>query len=439
MAGIPQLNPIGTPTSLPVQYGPSSVPMTYQFSPMNMGGGNVLSGLGSLASLAGPVGGIIGAGMNLIGASLENKRQEEFYNKYLTPQAQMQNMIKAGINPNAAAQGIAGNSPQNINAAPTANLGQAAAEAVNAGSGVVQSVAQSRLAEAQAQAAEMQARNIEMDTNLKEVEYGYKPDLMSAELDNRRNQNRLVIQEIKQSGEEIKKIGEEVKKIREEKDSIVAERGLVEYEKSLKEAETRAETAAANLQNTMAKLNNQSYEAQLNRAIKKGMESGDWSDFDSLTEHVDYGREKAKERGKYDSNPIQKDFSDSYHAMKTISDLKRQTIQNQKQLSLDFAAGKTNLTDEEYTRLDREMSQLIQDCENQYKSAERAFNKRAYQNGYHTQWQDRSAQLIDIGGRLLNTVTGALILRSGMQGRAEFGKQQYDKGYQAAQSYTVGY
>ena len=84
---IPELKPKAA-GPLPTSYGPSSVPSSWMFSPLDMGSGSdALSGLGSLASFAGPIGSVIGAGMNLIGASLENRRQEEFYNKYLTPQA----------------------------------------------------------------------------------------------------------------------------------------------------------------------------------------------------------------------------------------------------------------------------------------------------------------------------------------------------------------
>lgn len=55
--------------------------------------------------------------MNKIGVNQQNKQQEEFYNKYLSPSARMRQMVEAGINPNLAAQGIAGASSPGMVAA----------------------------------------------------------------------------------------------------------------------------------------------------------------------------------------------------------------------------------------------------------------------------------------------------------------------------------
>lgn len=66
------------------------------------------------------VGPLISAGMNIFSQWFQNKTQEDFYARYMSPTARMAQMKAAGINPNAAAQGIAGsNAPQMNAASPT--------------------------------------------------------------------------------------------------------------------------------------------------------------------------------------------------------------------------------------------------------------------------------------------------------------------------------
>lgn len=136
-------NPAG-----PQQYVPANSPVNAQPN-FNYGGistagyntdmqtqsqsssGGLLKGIGS--ALLGGIGGIAGGAMNLIGGLLnqraqrkENEKARQYQtaereaqnqwnldmwnkqNEYNTPQAQMQRMLEAGINPAAAAQGISG-------------------------------------------------------------------------------------------------------------------------------------------------------------------------------------------------------------------------------------------------------------------------------------------------------------------------------------------
>lgn len=69
------------------------------------------SGLGAGLGIAG----------NLIGMELQNQHNEYLYNHYMSPRAQMAQMKAAGINPNAAAQGIAGSSSSIAPAASAAD------------------------------------------------------------------------------------------------------------------------------------------------------------------------------------------------------------------------------------------------------------------------------------------------------------------------------
>lgn len=79
--------------------------------------GQMLQGASGLASLVPYIGPVLAAGMNFAGQYMQNQQQEYFYNKYMSPAARMAQMRAAGINPNAAAQGISGSSAPQMNAA----------------------------------------------------------------------------------------------------------------------------------------------------------------------------------------------------------------------------------------------------------------------------------------------------------------------------------
>lgn len=79
--------------------------------------GQMLQGASGLASLVPYIGPVLAAGMNFAGQYMHNQQQEYFYNKYMSPAARMAQMRAAGINPNAAAQGISGSSAPQMNAA----------------------------------------------------------------------------------------------------------------------------------------------------------------------------------------------------------------------------------------------------------------------------------------------------------------------------------
>lgn len=97
--------------------------------------GAALQGLSGLASMIPGVGAFVGAGMNMLGTYMQNRQQERFYNEYMSPQARMAQMAAAGINPNAAAQGISGSAaPQMAAAAPTSaftGIGEQLGNSVN--------------------------------------------------------------------------------------------------------------------------------------------------------------------------------------------------------------------------------------------------------------------------------------------------------------------
>lgn len=105
-----------------------------QDMPMQYG---VSNGIGAGASMSGMP--LLGAGISLIGniagQYFQNQNQVEMYNAYMSPMARMAQMRAAGINTNAAAQGISGSSSPQMNAAaPTSafnGVGEQFGQSVN--------------------------------------------------------------------------------------------------------------------------------------------------------------------------------------------------------------------------------------------------------------------------------------------------------------------
>ena len=155
------------------------------------------------------IGGVIGSGINAITGSIQNRKNRKFQremqdrqnaftermwnqqndwnlemwnreNEYNSPAAQMQRMMDAGINPNSAAGGIAGNgagqaSPVQADLATGAGAsGQGVAVPLgDVGSSLVQNLigmAQVKNIEADTELKEKQSGNVEADTLLKGVE-----------------------------------------------------------------------------------------------------------------------------------------------------------------------------------------------------------------------------------------------------------------------------
>lgn len=95
-----------------------------------------------------------GAAGNILSQVFQNRVQERFYNQYQSPEARMAQMKAAGINPNAAAQGISGaGAPAMSAAAPTnafSSLGELVGNSANSmlSARVLRSEAEKNTAEA---------------------------------------------------------------------------------------------------------------------------------------------------------------------------------------------------------------------------------------------------------------------------------------------------
>ena len=206
--------------------------------------GSAVSGLGSLASMMPAIGALVGGGMNMLNTAMQNRQQEKFYEEYMSPQARMRDMMAAGINPNAAAQGISGSSAPQMNAAaPTSafsSLGEQLGQSVNTALSA-QNIA------ADTKQKEVQAKGQDIQNKIAEVELGMKPDMLSAELDDIRESANQRRQAVKQAQTEIEKIKAEKENLETQKEYMIAQIGLVEYDKKVKEADAALKNAEAGL------------------------------------------------------------------------------------------------------------------------------------------------------------------------------------------------
>ena len=101
------------------QYGVQQMPISN-----DNGLGETLSTTGQIAGYMGPIGAIIGAGLNFAGSYIQNENQKAMYEQYQSPQARMRQMVAAGINPNTAAAGIAGSAPPAMQAATIGDMSE---------------------------------------------------------------------------------------------------------------------------------------------------------------------------------------------------------------------------------------------------------------------------------------------------------------------------
>ena len=213
-------------------------------SQYGVGMSSAVSGLSGLASMMPVVGPLLGAGMNIIGTAMQNQQQEQFFNEYMSPQARMAQMKAAGINPNAAAQGISGSSAPQMNAAaPTSAFGSLGEQLGNS----VNSALTAENIAANTKKAETEAEGQDIQNKIAEVELGMKPDMLSAELDDLKESANQKRQAVKQSEAEIEKIKAEKENLETQKEYMIAQIGLVEYDKKVKEADAALKNAEAGL------------------------------------------------------------------------------------------------------------------------------------------------------------------------------------------------
>lgn len=134
------------------------------------------------------------AGFQALGAIAtgvyQNYKQEQFYNQYQSPEARMRQMRAAGINPNAAAEGIAGASPSPMQATGFGSFDAAG-----------QAIGDMYLAKVQKDNIEANTKNINQDTENKKTENDFMTASFSDRLDYLRNLGLISGEQYKQAQE----------------------------------------------------------------------------------------------------------------------------------------------------------------------------------------------------------------------------------------------
>lgn len=230
MSGLPYSSMRSGLQQMPLQYGVGSS------SPSD-----AVSQLGYLAGFMPGIGSVLGAGLNLLGVGLQNRQNERYYEEYASPVAQMSQMKQAGINSNAAAQGIAGANAQTPTAASmndgvgiASNIAELLGGSVNSMLQAKNLQSQTDNVDAQTAATKLQTRFdsdsysdrlaylenlglISHEQYVQAAEYSSKyPEILSQGLEETKSRIRSNDAQVKVLDQQEKNLKEEVSKIKEE-------------------------------------------------------------------------------------------------------------------------------------------------------------------------------------------------------------------------------
>lgn len=221
----------------------------------------------SMASLFNP---ILGAGMSVAGNVLsqmyQNRTQERFYNEYQSPEARMAQMKAAGINPNAAAQGISGAAAPGMTAASPTNafnsLGELVGNSYNSmlSARVLKSEADRNNAETEL----TKSLNVEKQTTNKYVDAMQNAALRKLVNDgdiSRHQANMMAVDDyyhgaeayahLEQSFLAVQKIGAECQNLQQEYFNLLAEEYATMMQGNLAQAQIRKVFSDIGLNNAM--------------------------------------------------------------------------------------------------------------------------------------------------------------------------------------------
>lgn len=391
---IPELTPIGA-GQLPIS------PSYSQTLPLNryfQYGTSMPSSGFDLSSLIAPVGGsILGAGLNFLGSAYQNYKQAQFYDKYMSPQARMEQMRAAGINPNAAAQGISGSSAPQVTASQPngafTGIGEQLGNSVNTALSAANIVADTKQKEVQAEGQDIQNK-------IAEVELGMKPDMVSAELDDLRESANQRRQAISESKEKIKEIKQNIANLKAEEIYTIAKEGQVAYENRLMEANRQL----AEQERLLKKA-----EEELTR-VNKEIQIKERDNYLTPEQRI-----KMPIETQYDIDPVRKDFRTEHDAIATCDAGIKECERIEVELFRKFERGE--LSTEEYQKAIDENDVNRRELQDAKKSAQKAFEKMSYKNGYHTWWQDNTTHVIDAVTRLASSVVVATGISTSPKGK----------------------
>ncbi len=316
MSGLPYSNMRSVLQDMPLQYGVSN------------------NATGAGASMSGMP--LLGAGLSLLGniagQYFQNQNQVELYNAYMSPMARMSQMRAAGINTNAAAQGISGSSAPNMQAASPTNaftgVGEQLGNSVNTALTAENIKANTQNVEAQTEGQRI-ANRFENQTfddraaylknqglisgeeyrQASELSRQY-PEMLNQTIEQMRSnirkndaQVRVSDQQITNLKKEISKMEEEIRKMKSDETLNYAMSGENAARAALEEAEknlTDKKTELANIEKNKAELGADSNVELKYREIEKrqGREAADkWLE-------SQYGIVNKIETASQDANPM---------------------------------------------------------------------------------------------------------------------------------------
>lgn len=136
------------------------------------------------------IGAGVAAGGNIFSLYEQNRLNESYYNQFLSPVAQKRQMLAAGINPNAAAQGISGSFNPSFQSA-------SASEAAGVSGEVGELLANSVNMEAVRRNTDADTDNVKTDTEGKKIENEWNQQTFQARIDELAKKNQWSDEDIK--------------------------------------------------------------------------------------------------------------------------------------------------------------------------------------------------------------------------------------------------
>lgn len=338
--------------------------------------GNFLSGLGSVASGIPIIGSLIGGGLNLLGQHFQNKHQMEMWeknNEYNSPQAMMERMKAAGINPNAAAQGISGapsagaaTMPQAAQAPDLSSIGNAIGNSVN------------NALSAQAQKAQID--NVKANTDYlrsqtagQDIENQYTPARMQSVIDKTVADANYTVEQTKIAksfadhaeefrGLEITKLNKEIENYQHQWDKIESDIKRNEFEIGLNGVQAQLAKAQTDFWNEKL----QGFEpgspqyVLASAARDFGTESREYKDALKVIGDIEHELESAGQRAENENNPVirtQKQLTEEYEDNAAYLDKRIKELEHEKR-EYETGKKKDNWFNTNMSQIDYELKSL---------------------------------------------------------------------------------
>ena len=297
-------------------------------------GSAFMSGVKGYLSSGSLFGAAAGVGMNLFNQYRQNQQTEDYYNRYLTPAARMRLMKEAGINPNAAAAGIAGS-----NASPI--QGASASESVGVADKASELLANSPKIAAEIENMQANTNSVKLDNAIKAKELGNWDEYRRMEIQQMQSDIASKMQAVEESKELVNKYKEEVNNLKQEYNNLVAEEGEIVARQKMEEANARLSDAEAQLKRLTAQVGvapgSPEY-AYRKACLDYGMDSPQAkAELDKL-----YKTTNAAARGQYDSDPGHQTFRESKDAIVYLQDQKNEIDKIVDSLKSEYMIGRQN-------------------------------------------------------------------------------------------------